>query len=164
MTYIENMPTLFNDEMMSDMLAGYRAMTVEAIRDEVVYSKSDHREHESEWRVYTGRGRTDGPYEDIPFNMAELEGVIFGTRTSASDRLALTQLLRSFYPHVTLYQATPKPDAYGLDIKVAAENGMNIPALTKIWLLLKILLRRTGPIIKSRWRLKPAPAADASMN
>ena len=85
------------------MLAGYSAMGVREIMGHVVCTKSNDWEHESEWRVYSGRGRTDGPHEDIPFNAAELDAVIFGARISSADRLALANLLRNFYPSVELY-------------------------------------------------------------
>jgi hypothetical protein len=148
------MPPLFDNEMMSDMLAGYSAMSVREIMDNVVYTKSIDWEHESEWRVYSGRGRTDGPHEDVPFNAAELDCVIFGARMSHADRLALANLLRSFYPGVNLYQAKPKPDDYGLAIEVAEENTLFVPTSTKVWLLTKLFLKRVIPIIKSRLRRK----------
>lgn len=152
--YVDKMPSLFDDEMMSDMLAGYSAMGVREIMDHVVYTKSSDWEHESEWRVYSGRGRTDGPHEDIPFNMAEFDGVIFGARMGDTDRLALANLLRSFYPGVELYQAQPKPDEYGLAIEIAEENALVVPTSTKVWLLLRLFLKRVIPTIKSRLRWK----------
>jgi hypothetical protein len=152
--YVDKMPSLFDDEMMSDMLAGYSAMGVREIMDKVVYTKSSDWEHESEWRVYSGRGRSDGPHEDIPFNMAELDGVIFGAKMSYADRLALANLLRSFYPGVELYQATPKPDEYGLAIEIAAENTLVVPTSTKVLLLMRLFLKRVIPALKSRLRRK----------
>jgi hypothetical protein len=148
--YVEKMPSLFNDEMMSDMLAGYSGMDKRKIMDEVVYSKSKHWAHEAEWRIYSGRGRTSGYYEDIPFNAAELQGVIFGARMRGADRSQLAELLRSFYPHVQLLEAIAMPDAYGLSIVVASENNMTIPTLTKIFLSLRIFIKRIFSILKSR--------------
>jgi hypothetical protein len=148
--YVDIMPSLFDDEMLSDMLAGYKGMDEKRIMDELIYSKSSHWEHEAEWRVYSGRGRTSGLYEDIPFNAAELDGVIFGAKMKDIDRSNLANMLRSFYPHAQLLQAKPMPDAYGLSIKIADENSLVVPVSTKISLLLKILLQRAFPILKSR--------------
>jgi len=148
--YVDNMPSLFDDEMMSDMLAGYSGMDEKRLMNKLVYSKSSHWAHEAEWRVYTGRGRTSGSYEDVPFNAAELESVIFGARMKGSDRSFLVKMLRTFYPHVQLLQAKPMPDAYGLSIETADENSLIVSISTKISLLLKVLPKRAFPILKSR--------------
>jgi len=115
--YVDQMPSLLEDEMLSDLLAGYSAIDARRIMDEVIYTKSSHWAHEREWRAYAGRGRSCGPYEDIPFNARELDGVIFGVRTTQADRTALTALLRARYPHVELLQAKTKTGTYGLAIE-----------------------------------------------
>jgi hypothetical protein len=102
--YVNQMPSLFNDEMLSDMLAGYNGLDTQRIMCEVVWTKSSHWAHEREWRVYSARGRSDGSYEDVPFNARELDGVIFGMRTTEADRTALADLLRTHYSHVELLQ------------------------------------------------------------
>lgn len=117
--YVEQMPSLFDDEMLSDELAGYNCMTPERIMDEIVWTKSSHWAHEREWRVYVGRGRSNASYEDIPFNSKELDGVIFGVRTTIAERTALAELVRARYPHVELLQAKARIDAYGLAIESA---------------------------------------------
>jgi hypothetical protein len=115
--YVEQMPSLLEDEMLSDMLAGYSGMEARRIMDDVIYTKSSRWAHEREWRAYAGRGRSCDPYEDIPFSARELDGVIFGVRTAEADRTALTDLLTARYPHVELLQAKTKTDAYGLVIE-----------------------------------------------
>jgi len=117
--YVEKMPSLFDNEMLSDDLAGYNCMTPERIIDEIVWTKSSHWAHEREWRVYAGIGRSNAPYEDIPFNAKELDGVIFGVRTTVAERRLLAALVRARYPHVELLQAKARPDTYELVIECA---------------------------------------------
>jgi hypothetical protein len=118
--YVDQMPSLYNDEMLSDILAGYGHMDTGRVMDEVVWTKSSHWAHEREWRVYSGLGRSDGSYEDIPFGARELDGVIFGVRTTEAERTALVALLKTRYPHVELLQAKARTETYGLAI-VSAE-------------------------------------------
>lgn len=112
--YVDQMPSLFDNEMLSDDLAGYTCMTPERIMNEVVWTKSNHWAHEREWRIYVGSGRTNAPYEDIPFNPKELDGVIFGVRTADGERAAIVALIETHYPHANLLQAVARTDAYGL--------------------------------------------------
>jgi hypothetical protein len=115
--YVDQMPSLFDDEMLSDMLAGYSGMDTRRIMDAIIWTKSNHWAHEREWRVYAGRGRSDHLYEDIPFNARELDGVIFGVRMIEAERTTLAELVRTRYPHIELLQAKTKTDAYGLAIE-----------------------------------------------
>lgn len=117
--YVEQMPSLFDDEMLSDELAGYNRMTPKRIVDEIVWTKSRHWAHEREWRVFAGRGRGDFPYEDVPFNPIELDGVIFGMRTTEGNQTALANLVRGRYPHVELLRARARSDVYELAIERA---------------------------------------------
>ena len=117
--YVEQMPSLFDDDRISNMLAGYSGMDTRRIMDEITLTKSNHWAHERERRVYSGRGRTSGSYEDVPFGYKELDGVIFGARISKADRATLADLVRTFYPHVKLLQAKARTDAYGLSIDSA---------------------------------------------
>jgi hypothetical protein len=96
-------------------------MTPERIYDEIVWTKSIHWAHEREWRVSAGDGRSSASFEDIPFNSKELDGVIFGVRAAETERIAVTKLVRTHYPHVELFQAKAKTDEYALTI-VKADN------------------------------------------
>ena len=58
--YVDQMPSLFNEESLSDMLAGYGGLDHQKIMDEVVWTKSTHWAHEREWRIYAGDGRFPG--------------------------------------------------------------------------------------------------------
>jgi hypothetical protein len=117
--YVDRMPALFDAEALSRMLAGSRGLDERRIMDEVIYTKSSHWAYEREWRVYAGRGRSNDPYEDIPFDARELDGVIFGVRMAEADRKAMVELLIADYPHVELLQATPCTDTFGLTVERA---------------------------------------------
>lgn len=115
--YVDQMPSLFDDEMLSNMLAGYKGLDERQIMDVVTYTKSSHWSHEREWRVSANRGRSDGPHEDLPFNAKELDGVIFGVRVAEAERRTLGALLKARYPHVELLQAKARSDAFALTIE-----------------------------------------------
>jgi hypothetical protein len=115
--YVDQMPSLFNHETLSNMLGGHKGLDERQIMDEVIYTKSSDWAYEREWRVSAGRGRSDGPYEDVPFNAKELDGVIFGVRTVEAERRALAASLKACYPHVELLQAKARSDAFALTIE-----------------------------------------------
>jgi hypothetical protein len=125
--YVKEVPSIFNDESLSAMLSG-EAMDHSLIVDTFVYTKSAHWEHEREWRIYSGRGRTHEPHEDIPFNALELHGVIFGCRMPASERDSIADLVRSGYAAATLFEATTRTNIYGLAIEPLIANGPAVPA------------------------------------
>jgi hypothetical protein len=115
--YVDQIPSLFDDEMLSDMLAGYHNTDPRQIIDKVVWTKSSHWAHEREWRVYSGRGRSDGQHEDIRFGVNELDGVIFGARMTDTIRTTLVRLIKDRFPHVGVLQARVRSDAYELTIE-----------------------------------------------
>jgi hypothetical protein len=115
--YVDQVPSLFDDEQLSDMLSGYDPRSVENIMEEVVWTKCNVWAHEREWRVYTGQGRTKDQFEDVLFGVQELDGVIFGMRTVEKDRDAILEVVNKNYPHVAFFQANPCPDKYGLVIE-----------------------------------------------
>lgn len=113
--YVDEVPSLFDDESLSDMLSG-GAMDHRRVMDIVCFTKSCHWAHEREWRIYSGAGRTRGAYEDIPFNAAELDGVIFGCRMPEHERQLIADLVRKRYPAVMLLQAKTRNEYYRLTI------------------------------------------------
>jgi hypothetical protein len=117
--YVDQMPSLVDNEALSDMAAGYTGMDTQRILDAVVWTKSDHWAHEREWRIYCGGGRSADPYEDIPFSARELDSVIFGVRMDVTERKTLAGLIKAGYPHVELMQARVSTDAYELSIETA---------------------------------------------
>jgi hypothetical protein len=115
--YVEQMPSLFDDDLLSDMLAGYDVMTPRRIMDEVIWTKSGHWAHEREWRIFAGSGRGNGDYEDVPFTPKELDGIIFGARTATTDKTAIKVLAQQNYPHTEILQAQTNSNAYELKIE-----------------------------------------------
>ncbi len=117
--YFDHIPSLLDNETLSDFLAGYGGIDKQRVMGQIVWTKSAHWAHEQEWRVCAGSGRSSSSHEDIPFNAKELDGVIFGVRTTEADRAALTNLRATRYPNVELLQASISPDTYELNIERA---------------------------------------------
>jgi len=115
--YLEQMPSLLDEEALSRKLAGCNVLDTRRIMDEVIYTKSSDWAYEREWRVYAGVGRSSNPYEDIPFNAVELNGVIFGVRMAEAEKRTLVALLRARYPHVELLQTKVRGDVFGLAVE-----------------------------------------------
>ena len=115
--YLDQMPSLLDEETLSRKLAGCKVLDTRRIMNEVIYTKSSHWAYEREWRVYAGTGRSSDPYEDIPFNARELDGVIFGVRMDEAEQRDLVELLRARYPHVELLQAKVRADVFGLALE-----------------------------------------------
>jgi Protein of unknown function (DUF2971) len=114
--YLDRMPSLFDEDTLSRMLAGGKGLDARRIMDEVIYTKSSHWAYEREWRVYAGIGRSSNLYEDVPFNARELDGVIFGVRTPEDKKGALVELLKVRYPHVELLQAKVSSEVFGITV------------------------------------------------
>jgi hypothetical protein len=118
--YLEQMPSLLDEQALSRKLSGCNILDTRRIMDEVIYTKSSNWAYEREWRVYAGVGRSSNPYEDIPFNAGELNGVIFGVRMAEAEKRTLVDLLRARYPHVELLQAKVRADVFGLTVSGTA--------------------------------------------
>jgi hypothetical protein len=104
--YSRMMPRLFDDELMSDCLAGLAVLDAKDLVDRIVYTKAAEWSHEQEWRLEAGSGRSpDAPFEDVPFHPHELHGVIFGCSMPQADRDDLTEIIRSRYSHTKIYIA-----------------------------------------------------------
>jgi hypothetical protein len=115
--YVEQMPQLYDEDELSDTLAGYGGLPPERIIDRVVWTKSSHWRHEQEWRIYGGNGRTVASYEDRPFGNAELDGVIFGLRMPFATVTELSGLTKGKYPHAELLHTMSFENRYELRIE-----------------------------------------------
>jgi hypothetical protein len=115
--YVQQMPPLYSDDELSDLLAGYGSLTPQRIIDEVVWTKSSHWQHEREWRIYAGDGRTVALFEDRRFDASELDGVIFGLRMTIPTCAELAQIISGKYPHAKLLHMMPVNDRYELRIE-----------------------------------------------
>jgi len=115
--YVDQVPSLFDDELLSDMLSGYEALDHRSIMEDVVWTKSNHWAHEREWRIYTGAGRTSASFEDVPFGAEELSGVIFGARVTEDYKKEICELIGGKFPDALLSHAKLRTDAYALTIE-----------------------------------------------
>lgn len=117
MNYVDAVPPIMDEEFVSDLLSGRRALEPGTIMERVVYTKSGDWAHENEWRIYSGDGRNrEAPYEDIPFGALELDGVVFGYRMENVKRDGLVELIRDKYPHAELLQADKSPQAFAMTV------------------------------------------------
>ncbi|WP_242222085.1 DUF2971 domain-containing protein [Shinella zoogloeoides] len=82
--YVDEVPPLVSEEQIADIFAGVGTLDKAGIMDRAVYTKSKTWAYEEEWRLNSGGGRRPGEmYEDVPFGRNELDGLIFGLRTSS---------------------------------------------------------------------------------
>lgn len=116
--YVDEMPSLYTDDVLVRMLAGYSGLDHEALMRMVVGTKSAHWSYEQELRIYSGAGRSPAAFEDVAFGRHEIDGLIFGARTSQPDRQRLTALAAA-YPNIELLRATVSTAAFGIDIAAA---------------------------------------------
>lgn len=109
--YTNVVPAFVTEEFMVHMLAGTPRPPTNPITRSIIFRKAPEWSYESEWRITLGFGRNRGaPYEDLPWGSDELDGVIFGTRTSDADKDEIRQLCVGF-PHVEFMQASFIPGA-----------------------------------------------------
>ena len=113
--YAEDIPLLFDNESLSDLLSGSSVRASKELVHDSVYTKSEVWKHEREWRIVAGDGRfPEKPFEDIKFGGGELESIIFGCRMEQSDRDALRGIIERKYPGAAIYQACPQGNTYKL--------------------------------------------------
>jgi hypothetical protein len=117
MSYMEDIPMLFEPDELSDFLSGLVRFDHAKRIDALTYTKSDAWKHESEWRIFAGDGRNKhAPYEDIKFGLGELTGVVFGCRMPHDQRAAMSLEVNRLYPHAEILQATPAAQSFQLEL------------------------------------------------
>ncbi|MBC3272594.1 DUF2971 domain-containing protein [Pseudomonas sp. SWRI81] len=117
MSYIKEIPLLFEDDELSDFLSGIINFDQAKRINTLIYTKSDAWKHENEWRIFSGDGRTkDAPHEDVRFAAKELTGVIFGCRMLPDQRSVLASKIGRLYPHAEILQATPASHSFQLEL------------------------------------------------
>lgn len=114
--YVTDVPSLLSEEQLADIYGGTGSINEAGILDRTIYTKSIEWAYEKEWRLCTGAGRRPGEmYEDCPFGREELDGIIFGLRTSAQDRSELEELA-SGYPSVEPWIILRAPANFALSL------------------------------------------------
>ncbi|MGY1952728.1 MULTISPECIES: DUF2971 domain-containing protein [Pseudomonas] len=117
MSYMHDIPKLFENDELSDFLAGLVTFDEKKRINSLIYTKSDAWKHESEWRIFAGDGRDkNAPHEDKKFGSKELTGVVFGCRMPLHQQLALSETITRSYPHAEIFQATPANHSFQLEL------------------------------------------------
>jgi len=117
MSYKKDIPMLFEEDELSDFLAGLVTFDQTRRIETLIYTKSDAWQHESEWRIFAGDGRDKhAPYEDIAFGAKELTGIVFGCRMPPDQRESLIKIIEHQYPHAEIMMATPADNSFQLEI------------------------------------------------
>lgn len=116
--YTDVVPAFVTEDFMVHMLAGTPLPPTGPVTHSIIFRKSPEWSYEHEWRLTLGFGRDrSAPYEDLPWGSDELDGVIFGTHTTAADKDEIRRLCE-VYPHVELMQASMVPGKATFDINV----------------------------------------------
>ncbi|MER2097478.1 MAG: DUF2971 domain-containing protein [Pseudomonas qingdaonensis] len=117
MSYAQDIPMLFEDDELSDFLAGITVFDQAKRISTLIYTKSDAWKHESEWRIFAGDGRDkNAPHEDIAFGSRELTGIAFGCRMPPDHQAELAQTIKRRYPHAEVLRAAPVNHSFQLEI------------------------------------------------
>lgn len=106
MNYVSEVPPFYSENDLVDIIAGVAKTNARDIIEKIIYTKSADYEYEQEWRVSTGSGRNKhAPFEDVPFGLNELDGIIFGLRTSDADKTEIQELAAK-YPNIEMMRST----------------------------------------------------------
>lgn len=122
-SYMPDIPMLFEEDELSDFLAGLTIFDPSKRTEALIYTKSEAWKHESEWRISAGHGRSKfAPHEDKAFGSRELTGAIFGCRMPPEQKSALSSIIMDLYPHVEIFQAVPANHSFQLEL--SSFNGV----------------------------------------
>lgn len=103
--YQERAPVLYSEDDLIEVLCGLKNLSAEECFRKIVSTKSHAWAYEEEWRLNGGDGRNpEADFEDGPFSPYELDGVIFGAKCSALERIELRRLCGK-YPFVRFFNA-----------------------------------------------------------
>lgn len=117
MSYTRDIPRLFEEDELSDFLAGLVTFDEAKKIHTLIYTKSEAWKHENEWRIFAGDGRDkNAPYEDIAFGSKELTGIVFGCRMPPDHQEALSETIKRRYPHAEILRAAPADHSFQLEI------------------------------------------------
>ncbi|WP_285430021.1 DUF2971 domain-containing protein [Pseudomonas sp. fls2-241-R2A-110] len=117
MSYLPDIPMLFDENELSDFLAGLVTFDQARRINALIYTKSDAWKHENEWRIFAGDGRNKfAPYEDKKFGARELTGAVFGCRMPSEQKTALSLTIKHLYPHAEIFQAVPADHSFQLEL------------------------------------------------
>ena len=114
---------LFEEDELSDFLAGLIVFDQSKKVEALIYTKSAVWQHENEWRIFAGDGRDKyALFEDIPFGAKELTGVVFGCRMPRDQQKILTSIIERRYPHAEILKAAPADHSFQLELNAYESN------------------------------------------
>jgi hypothetical protein len=120
--YVSEVPRMFDEGFLVEMLSGMASIDVQSIVDRMVYTKSSHWAHEREWRVVAGSGRDpQAPYEDIKFHAEELQAVMLGARMTNADRVEIIDLVRARFPRTRVMQAAMAKRRFQMEFEIVGD-------------------------------------------
>lgn len=103
--YMSEVPSFLTRDEMVGLFSGTHRIDVDEMASRMTYTKSSHWAYEQEWRIASGFGRdSTAGYEDVPFGLLELDGVIFGLKAS-QETADVVRLLAAKFPDVQFYKA-----------------------------------------------------------
>lgn len=115
--YVEHVPEMFHEDFLIEMSAGLASIDTNEIIDRMIYTKSSAWAYQNEWRVQMGSGRNpDLPFDDCQFSRNELDGIIFGLRTSEQDRTEIRKLAQD-YPNAQLMEMRRTNSSFQLRVE-----------------------------------------------
>jgi hypothetical protein len=108
---------LFEEDELSDFLAGLVTFDTAKRINSLIYTKSEAWKHENEWRIFAGDGRNKfAPHEDRKFGARELTAAVFGCRMPLEQKTALSLTIKRLYPHAEIFQAAPANHSFQLEL------------------------------------------------
>ncbi|WP_430475721.1 DUF2971 domain-containing protein [Thalassospira lucentensis] len=114
--YSEQVPVLYSEDTLIDVLTGLRRIAAKDIFRRIVTTKSSDWEYQQEWRIDGGFGREpDAKFEDFQFSPYELDGVIFGSKFPAENQKKIRDLCEH-YPCVKFFKAVISDKEFGIRI------------------------------------------------
>ena len=115
--YTEQMPRLFDEEELSNIMTGTAITDYEKMLAQLVYTKAKGWEHEQEWRLHLGPGPApDDPFTYLRFDALELDAVILGCTMTSDCRMSLRDLASRLYPQTKVLQAAKATHEFKLAI------------------------------------------------
>ncbi len=117
MNYVSEVPPFYSEKDLVDIIAGVAKTNARDIIDKIIYTKSADYAYEQEWRISTGSGRNKyAPFEDVPFGLNELDGIIFGLRTSDANKTEIQELAAK-YPNIEMMRSTRTRSSLTLSVE-----------------------------------------------
>jgi hypothetical protein len=124
MRYSKIMPSLYDEDSLSDLMSGRTALSSPAhtrkVMEKFALTKDEKWSHEREWRVVLWSDDfSNAIYEDGHFHELELRKIIFGYSMPDEQRQEIREIAIDKYPHVVFGEANYKENSmeYTMEIQ-----------------------------------------------